>query len=121
MSQLPQNNEDFDNNPEYAKLYQVDDSQQPETDGTDECGNLRLSNLPLCKEHKTVKGVATFSLLFGALGPLTFFLGCWLIFQRSWRKRSAGSVRCAGAECPGYLAGVCGKAAWYACHRWSDS
>ena len=36
MSQLPQNNEDFDNNPEYAKLYQVDDSQQPETDGTDE-------------------------------------------------------------------------------------
>ena len=36
MSQLPQNNEDFDNNPEYAKLYQADDSLQPDVDGTDD-------------------------------------------------------------------------------------
>ena len=27
------------------------------------------------------KRAATFSLLFAALGPLTFFLGCWLIFH----------------------------------------
>ena len=42
---------------------------------------MRASNLLTCKGHKTVNRVATFSLLFGALGPLTFFLGCWLIFH----------------------------------------
>ena len=36
MSQLPQNNEDFDNNPEYAKLYQANNSVQPSADDTDD-------------------------------------------------------------------------------------
>ena len=43
--------------------------------------NLRASNLPTCRGAQDGKRVATFSLLFGALGPLTFFLGCWLIFH----------------------------------------
>ena len=36
MSQLPQNNEAFDYNPEYAKLYQEDDSEQSSPDASDE-------------------------------------------------------------------------------------
>ena len=36
MSQLPQNNEAFDYNPEYAKLYQANDSLQSDVDDTDD-------------------------------------------------------------------------------------
>ena len=36
MSQLPQNNEAFDYNPEYAKLYQEDDSVQSDADDMDD-------------------------------------------------------------------------------------
>lgn len=81
MSQLPQNNEDFDNNPEYAKLYQVNDSLQSDPDNTDDWSQ-RVSEQPsdVQREHAG-KRAATFSLLFAALGPLTFFLGCWLIFH----------------------------------------
>ena len=81
MSQLPQNNEDFDNNPEYAKLYQADDNQQSETDDTEDWQQPASEQPPDVQGAQDGKRVATFSLLFGALGPLTFFLGCWLIFH----------------------------------------
>ena len=45
MSQLPQNNEAFDNNPEYAKLYQGNDSLPSDVDDTDEW-QQRASELP---------------------------------------------------------------------------
>lgn len=81
MSQLPQNNEDFDNNPEYAKLYQADDSEQPETDGTDEWQQPASEQPPAVQGTQDGKRAANFSLLFGFLSPLSFFLGFWLLVQ----------------------------------------
>lgn len=81
MSQLPQNNEDFDNNPEYAKLYQANDSQQSEADGTDDW-TQPASELPSeVQGEQDGQRAANSSLLCGFLTPLTFFLGCWLIFH----------------------------------------
>lgn len=81
MSQLPQNNEAFDNSPEYAKLYQADDSQQPETDGTDDW-SLHESELPPdVRRAQAGKKAANLSLLFGALGLLFLFLGIWLFAE----------------------------------------
>lgn len=77
MSQLPQNNEDFDNNPEDAKLYQADDSQQPETDGTDDWEQPASEQPPAVQGAQDGKRAANFSLLFGFLSPLSFFLGLW--------------------------------------------
>ena len=77
MSQLPQNNEDFDNNPEYAKLYQADDSQQPETDGTDDWEQPASEQPPAVQGTQDGKRAANFSLLFGFLSPLSFVLGLW--------------------------------------------
>ena len=75
MSQLPQNNEEFDYSPEYAKLYQADDSLQSEADDTDEW-QQPASELPLdVQREQAGKRAANFSLLFGALGPLSFILG----------------------------------------------
>ena len=77
MSQLPQNNEEFDNNPEYAKLYQENDSQPSDADDTDEW-QQPASELPLdVQREQAGKKAANVSLLFGALGLLFFFLGCW--------------------------------------------
>ncbi len=81
MSQLPQNNEAFDNNPEYAQLYQADDSQQSEVDDTDD------QPLPASAQPSDGQGTqdgkraANFSLLFGFLSPLSFVLGFWLLVQ----------------------------------------
>ena len=81
MSQLPQNNEDFDYSPEYAKLYQEDDSQPSEADDTDE------GPQPASEQPSEVQGeqdgerAANLSLLFGFLAPLSFFLGLWLLVQ----------------------------------------
>ena len=81
MSQLPQNNEDFDYNPEYAKLYQENDSQPSEADDTDEWSQ-RASELPLeVQGAQDGKRAANFSLLFGFLAPLSFVLGFWLLVQ----------------------------------------
>ena len=81
MSQLPQNNEDFDNNPEYAKLYQEDDSVQSDVDDTDD-SQQPASELPLDVQGASDgKRAANYSLLCGFLAPLSFFLGCWLIFH----------------------------------------
>lgn len=73
MSQLPQNNEAFDYNPEYAKLYQANDSYQSESDDTDEW--QQPSDVPTVQDGKRA---ANLSLLFSFLGPLSFFLGFWL-------------------------------------------
>ena len=81
MSQLPQNNEDFDNNPEYAKLYQADDSQQPETDGTDDWEQPASEQPPAVQGTQDGKRAANFSLLFGFLSPLSFVLGCWSLVR----------------------------------------
>ena len=81
MSQLPQNNEDFDNNPEDAKLYQADDSQQPETDGTDDWEQPASEQPPAVQGTQDGKRAANLSLLFGALGLLFLFLGIWLFAE----------------------------------------
>ena len=81
MSQLPQNNEAFDNNPEYAKLYQANDSYQADVDDTDDWQQPASEQPSDEQREQAGKRAATFSLLFAALGPLTFFLGCWLIFH----------------------------------------
>ncbi len=81
MSQLPQNSEAFDNNPEYAKLYQEDDSEQPEVDDTDDW-SLHESELPPdVRRAQAGKKAANLSLLFGALGLLFLFLGIWLFAE----------------------------------------
>ena len=81
MSQLPQNNEAFDDNPEYAKLYQANNSVQPSADDTDDWEQHASEQPPDVQGAQDGKRVANFSLLFGFLSPLTFFLGCWLIFH----------------------------------------
>ena len=77
MSQLPQNNEAFDFNPEYAKLYQEDDSVQSDADDMDD-KLLRASEPPSnVRRAQAGERAASFSLLFGFLSPLPFFLGLW--------------------------------------------
>ena len=81
MSQLPQNNEDFDNNPEYAKLYQANNSVQPSADDTDDWEQHASEQPPDVQGAQDGKRVANLSLLFGFLSPLSFFLGFWLLVQ----------------------------------------
>ena len=77
MSQLPQNNEAFDYNPEYAKLYQGTGNEQLDADDTDN-ELLPASELPPdVQREQTGKRAANLSLLFGFLSPLSFFLGLW--------------------------------------------
>ena len=75
MSQLPQNNEDFDNNPEYAKLYQADDSLQPDVDGTDDWTQPASEQPSGVRRAQDGKRAANLSLLCGFLSPVTFILG----------------------------------------------
>ena len=86
MSQLPQNNEAFDYNPEYAKLYQKDDSEQSSLDASDE-QLLSANESPDDSsdgspdepaDQAAGERMASFSLLFSFLSPLSFFLGFWL-------------------------------------------
>lgn len=77
MSQLPQNNEDFDYNPEYAKLYQEDDSQPSEADDTDDWSQRASELPPEVQGAQDGERAANLSLLFGALGLLSFFIGFW--------------------------------------------
>ncbi|OHP56316.1 hypothetical protein [Rothia sp. HMSC061D12] len=72
MSQLPQNNETFDNNPEYAKLYQEDNSVQSGTDDRP----LPASELPPdAQRTQAGEKAANSSLMFGFLGLMALFLG----------------------------------------------
>ena len=81
MSQLPQNNEDFDYSPEYAKLYQENDSQPSEADDTDEWSQRASEQPSNVRRAQAGERAASFSLLFGFLSPLSFFLGFWLLVQ----------------------------------------
>ena len=81
MSQLPQNNEDFDYNPEYAKLYQENDSQPSEAEDTDDWSQRASEQPSEVQGAQDGERAANFSLLFGFLGPLSFFLGFWLLVQ----------------------------------------
>ena len=81
MSQLPQNNEAFDYDPEYAKLYQGNDSQSSEADDTDEWPQPASELPPEVQGAQDGKRAANFSLLLGFLAPLSFFLGFWLLVQ----------------------------------------
>ena len=81
MSQLPQNNEAFDYNPEYAKLYQGNDSYQSDADDTDDWeqpASEQPSDVPTVQDGTRA---ANSSLLLGFLGPLSFFLGFCLMVQ----------------------------------------
>ena len=81
MSQLPQNDEDFDYNPEYAKLYQEDDSQPSDAEDTDDWEQRASEQPSEVQGAQDGERAANFSLLFGFLGPLSFFLGFWLLVQ----------------------------------------
>ena len=81
MSQLPQNDEDFDYNPEYAKLYQEDDSQPSDAEDTDDWSQRASEQPSEVQGAQDGERAANFSLLFGFLGPLSFFLGFWLLVQ----------------------------------------
>ena len=78
MSQLPQNNEAFDYNPEYAKLYQANDSQPSDADDMDDRQQRASEPPPEVQGAQDGKKAANVSLLFGFLSPLSFFLGFWL-------------------------------------------
>lgn len=81
MSQLPQNNEAFDDNPEYAKLYQANDSYQADVDDTDDWEQPASEQSSDVQREQTGKRAANFSLLFAFLGPLSFVLGFWGFVQ----------------------------------------
>ena len=81
MSQLPQNNEEFDNNPEYAKLYQANDSQPSDAADTGDW-TQPVSELPSeVQGEQDGQRAANSSLLCGFLSPLSFFLAFWLLAQ----------------------------------------
>ena len=75
MSQLPQNNDDFDYDPEYAKLYQANDSQPSDAEDTDEWQQPASELPPEVQGAQDGQGAAIFSLLCGFLSPVTFILG----------------------------------------------
>jgi len=81
MSQLPQNIEAFDYNPEYAKLYQEDNNELPSPDTSDEQLLPANESLDEFSDQAAGKRAANLSLLFGFLSPLSFFLGFWLLVQ----------------------------------------
>ena len=74
---MPQNNEVFDYNPEYAKLYQVNDSQPSDVEDTDDWQQRASELPPEVQGAQDGKKAANVSLLSGFLGLLFFFLGCW--------------------------------------------
>lgn len=78
MSQLPQNNEAFDYNPEYAKLYQEEGNEQPSPDTSDEQLLPANESPDEFSDQTAGERAANLSLLFGfLLSPLSFFLGLW--------------------------------------------
>ena len=77
MSQIPQNNEDFDYSPEYAKLYQANDSLQSDVDDADDWTQRASEQPSEVQGAQDGEKAANLSLLFGFLAPLPFFLGLW--------------------------------------------
>ena len=78
---MPQNNEVFDYNPEYAKLYQANNSVQPSADDTEDWQQPASEQPPAVQGAQDGKRAANLSLLFGFLSPLSFVLGFWLLVQ----------------------------------------
>ncbi|WP_303979425.1 hypothetical protein [Rothia mucilaginosa] len=81
MSQLSQNNEDFDYEPEYAKLYQGDGSLQSSADDADDWSQRASEQSSGVRRAQDGKRAANSSLLCGFLSPVTFILGFWLLAQ----------------------------------------
>ncbi len=81
MSQLSQNNEDFDYEPEYAKLYQGDGSLQSSADDADDWSQRASEQSSGVRRAQDGKRAANSSLLCGFLSPLSFFLAFWLLVQ----------------------------------------
>ncbi len=81
MSQLPQNDEAFDYNPEYTKLYQEEGNEQSNPDTSDEQLLPANESPGEFSDQAAGKRAANFSLLFGFLSPLSFVLGFWLLVQ----------------------------------------
>ena len=81
MSQLPQNNEAFDYNPEYTKLYQEDNNEQSSPDTSDEQLLPANESPGEFSDQAAGKRAANFSLLFAFLSPLFFFLGFWCLVK----------------------------------------
>ena len=72
MSQLPQNNEAFDYNPEYAKLYQEDNNELPSPDTSDEQLLPANESLDEFSDQAAGKRAANLSLLFWLPQPAVF-------------------------------------------------
>ncbi len=78
MSQLPQNNEAFDNNPEYAKLHQTTGNWQPYAGvlGSQLLPGKKVS--PGFSKRRDGENAASLSLFFGALSLLCILLSTWV-------------------------------------------
>ena len=78
MSQLPQNNEAFDNNPEYAKHHQTNGSWQPYAGvlGNQLLPGKKVS--PGFSKRRDGENAASLSLFFGALSLLCIPLSTWV-------------------------------------------
>ena len=75
MSQLPQNNEAFDNTPEYAKIYQANNSVQPSADDRDDWQQPASEQPSDAQRTQAGEKAANSSLMFGFLGLMALFLG----------------------------------------------
>lgn len=69
---MPQNNEVFDYNPEYAKLYQTNDSQPSDADDMGDRQQRASEQSSGVRRAQDGKRAANVSLLFGLLGLLFF-------------------------------------------------
>ena len=107
MSQLPQNNEVFDYNPEYAKPHRGSGSMQS---GTDD------QPLPASEFSSSVwkmgpgEKAANLSLIFGVFGMLALALAFWWV-SHGFGYRYANNHCCAITEPLGSLASTSGKTA----------
>ena len=100
MSQLSQNNEDFDYSPKYAKLYQGNEGHSSDADDTDEWPQP-ASEQPFDVQREQVgKKAANLSLLCGFLAPLAFFLGFWWF---AYGLEDSGLLIVIGAPLPNVL------------------
>ena len=97
MSQLPQNNEAFDYSPEYAKLYQGNDSQPSDADDWSQRASEQSSGVRRAQDGKRA---ANLSLLCGFLAPLAFFLGFWWF---AYGLEDSGLLIVIGAPLPNVL------------------
>ena len=99
MSQLPQNNEAFDNNPEYTKLYQANNSVQPSADDPEGQILLESECIPALLIRQKGEKAESLSSLFGVLSvasipiangaPYFIFISLVLGILGIWQGRVA--------------------------------